>query len=259
MDIRKHNRIAWDRQVDCGNEWTVPVSETVVTAAKQGRWKIVLTPTKPVPRKWFPELMGLDVLCLASGGGQQAPILAAAGAHVTVLDNSPKQLEQDRFVAERDSLTITTVEGGMADLSAFPAGGFGLIVHPVSNSFVPDVRPVWKEAFRVLRPGGILLSGFPNPVRYLFDDELADRTGVLEVKHRLPYSEATDLPEEEKVRYAKEGLPLEFSHTLEDQLGGQLQAGLVITDLYEDFYGEEAKDTLTKYMPTFIATRAVRP
>jgi len=30
--------------------------------------------------------------CLASGGGQQGPVLAAAGAHVTVFDNSPRQL-----------------------------------------------------------------------------------------------------------------------------------------------------------------------
>ena len=81
----------------------------------------MLTNTKPVPRPWFSDLEGIDVLCLASGGGQQAPIFAAAGANVTVLDNSPRQLAQDRFVAERDSLDLKTVEGDMADLSMFPA------------------------------------------------------------------------------------------------------------------------------------------
>ena len=65
-----------------------------IEEARQGRWEIVLTPTKPVPRDWL-EVEGRHVLCLASGGGQQAPILAAAGATVTVLDNSPKQLERD--------------------------------------------------------------------------------------------------------------------------------------------------------------------
>src|SRR5688500_2989165 len=114
MDIQRYNRDAWDKEVERGNQWTVPVGPDVIEAARLGRWDVLLTDTKPVPKKWFPELAGLDVLCLASGGGQQAPVLAAAGANVTVLDNSPKQLAQDRLVAERDSLTLETVEGDMA-------------------------------------------------------------------------------------------------------------------------------------------------
>jgi len=257
-DVRSFNRSAWDRQVEDGNPWTVPVSTKEVQAARQGRWQILLTPSKPVPREWFPDLRGLDVLCLASGGGQQAPILAAAGATVTVLDNSPRQLARDRFVAERDSLSIVTVEGDMADLSTFEAGHFGLIVHPVSNCFVPRIRPVWAEAFRVLRHGGVLLAGFNNPVAYLFDFELAEQTGVLQAKHRLPYSDLESLPEEEVRRYLEQGEPLEFGHTLEDQIGGQLDAGFVITGFYEDGYGESSDDPLSAYMRTFIATRAIK-
>src|SRR5919202_2391108 len=109
MDTRDYNRSAWDYQVEHGNEWTVPVSAEGIAEARQGRWEVLLTETRPVPREWFPDLEGLDVLCLAAGGGQQAPILAAAGARVTVLDNSPKQLEQDRKVAERDALNLTTI------------------------------------------------------------------------------------------------------------------------------------------------------
>lgn len=259
MDIRKYNRTAWDRQVEQGNQWTVPVSQQLVEAAKQGRWHIILTPSRPVPREWFPELADLDVLCLASGGGQQAPILAAAGARVTVLDNSPRQLAQDRFVAERDSLVLTTVEGDMADLSIFSDESFGLIVHPVSNTFVPDVRPVWREAFRVLRHGGILLAGFSNPTIYLFDYDLAERTGVLQVRYTLPYSDEKDLSDEQKQGYIEDRVPFEFSHTLEDQIGGQLDAGFLLTGFFEDSWGDEVEDELTKYMPAFIATRAIKP
>ena len=168
-DILLYNRRTWDRQVQRGNPWTMPVSREAVARARNGDWSIVLTPTKPVPAEWFPPLVGLDVLCLASGGGQQGPILAAAGANVTVFDNSPAQLAQDRLVADRDGLMIETVQGDMADLRVFPDARFDLIVHPVSNVFVPDVKPVWREAFRVLKPGGVLLSGFMNPVHYLFD------------------------------------------------------------------------------------------
>lgn len=255
MDIRAYNRLAWNREVERGNKWTVPVSREVIAAARQGQWEIVLTPTKPVPRAWFPNLEGLEVLCLASGGGQQAPILAAAGAQVTVLDNSPRQLAQDRLVAERDALTIATVEGDMADLSMFADQSFDLIVHPVSNVFVPDIRPVWAEAFRVLRPGGMLLSGFTNPVIYIFDQELAER-GVFQVKYALPYSDLTSLAEEARQRYIEQEEPLEFGHTLEDQIGGQIDAGFVITGFFEDYAPEEA---FSNYMPTFIATRAIKP
>ncbi len=151
MDVLAHNRIACDDQVERGNRWTIPVSAAVLDAARQGRWEIVLTPNKPVPRTWFGELASAHVLCLASGGGQQAPVLAAAGATVTVLDNSPRQLEQDARIAREHGLSITTLLGDMAHLDALHDNSFDLVVHPVSNCFVPDVQPVWAEAFRVLR------------------------------------------------------------------------------------------------------------
>ena len=150
-DILDYNRHAWDRKVERGSPYTIPVAPEDVARARNGIWSLGLTPTKPVPVDWFPPLAGLDVLCLASGGGQQGPILAAAGANVTVFDNSPNQLAQDRTVADREGLAIETVQGDMADLSAFHDARFDLIFHPVSNVFAPDVKPVWKEAFRVLR------------------------------------------------------------------------------------------------------------
>ncbi len=255
MDVREFNRKAWDNEVAQGNPWTVPVGAEIIAAARQGEWQVVLTETRPVPHAWFPPLDGAEVLCLASGGGQQGPILAATGARVTVLDNSPRQLEQDRMVAEREGLTITTVEGDMRDLSAFADHRFDLIFHPVSNLFVPDIRPVWKEAFRVLRPGGVLLAGFLNPVTYVFDRVLADQ-GVLQVRFPLPYSDVASITEEERQQFFGPNAPLEWSHTLEDQIGGQLEAGFLLTGFYEDRHRE---GELAKYMPTYIATRAVRP
>lgn len=255
MDVRAYNRHAWDHQVGQGNRWTVPVSPEAIAAARRGDWTVVLTPTKPVPRGWFPPLAGLPVLCLASGGGQQAPTLAAAGAVVTSFDNSPMQLAQDRLVADRDGLPLTTVEGDMADLSAFAEGQFGLVFHPCSNGFVPDVRPVWREAFRVLRPGGVLLAGFANPALFLFDDAKQE-AGVLEVRHRAPYSDLTSLTAEERRRYVEKGEPLAFGHTLADQIGGQMDAGFVLAGLYED---ADPKHPLAAYLPTFLATRAVKP
>ena len=187
MDIREHNRIAWDKQVADDNEWTRPVSSEQIAAARRGEWSVVLTGYQPVPRSWFPaSLSGVNMLCLAGAGGQQGPIFAAAGANVTVFDNSPAQLEQDQRVAARDGLTIRTVEGDMRDLSVFADASFDLIFHPVSNVFVPEVRPVWRECQRVLRTGGTLLAGFMNPVEFVFDFDLKEDMGVLKVTYGLP-------------------------------------------------------------------------
>jgi 2-polyprenyl-3-methyl-5-hydroxy-6-metoxy-1,4-benzoquinol methylase len=100
--------------------WTVPVSPEEIARARRGDFSVLLTPKKAVPREWFPaQMKGSKVLCLASGGGQQSPIFAAAGADVTVLDNSPQQLARDQEVAAREGLSIQTVEGDMRDLGAF--------------------------------------------------------------------------------------------------------------------------------------------
>ncbi len=255
MDVRQFNRQAWDQQVAQGNTWTIPVSSEEVAAARRGEWKLVLTPTIPVPAAWYPPLSGADVLCLASGGGQQGPILAAAGAHVTVLDNSPAQLGQDRMVAERDGLEIRTVEGDMRDLSMFPDESFDLIFHPVSNIFCPEILPVWREAFRVLRKGGVLLSGFCNPVMFIFDFPALD-AGKLVVTRRIPYSDVESLTPEEICEFEKQGLPVEFSHTLDEQIGGQLAAGFLLAGFYEDI---DPTSVLGETLPTFIATRAIKP
>ena len=253
-DIRAYNRDAWDKEVSTGNPWTVPVSSEQIEEARAGRWSIVLTETKPIPASWFPPLAGADVMCLASGGGQQGPILAAVGARVTVFDNSPAQLGRDRLVADRDGLDLRTVEGDMRDLSAFADGSFDLIVHPVSNIFIPDVLPVWHEAHRVLRSGGVLLSGCLNPATYLFDRMLEEQ-GVLQVRFPLPYADISSMSEEERVRTIGADNAYEWSHTLTDLIGGQLDAGFTITDFYEDRH----KDLLlAQFTATYFATRAVR-
>jgi SAM-dependent methyltransferase len=256
MNLLEHQRRAWDRQVELGNGWTVPVGPEVIEAARRGEWSVLLTEQKPVPREWFPaEMDGLDVLCLASGGGQQGPTFAAAGARVAVLDNSPAQLAQDAAVAGREGLDLQTFEGDMADLSRFPDGSFDLVFHPVSNCFAPAVRPVWREAFRVLRRGGLLLAGFNSPAMFIFDLE-DERQDKLEVRYRLPYSDLESLDDEAREKVLASGRPLEFGHTLEDQIGGQLDAGFRLTALYEDRHRDLR---LAEFMPTYVATRAVKP
>jgi SAM-dependent methyltransferase len=251
-----HNRRAWDREVEQDNEWSRPVSPEVVAKARAGEWSIVLIGYEPVDPTWFPpDLAACDVLCLASGGGQQGPVLAAAGARVTVFDNSPRQLAQDEMVAEREGLDLRTVLGDARDLSAFADASFDLVVHPVSNLFIPDLAPVWQECHRVLRPGGTLLSGFVNPDTYLFDAHVLDTRGELVVRHRLPYSDLTHLEPGERERLWGAEAPLEYSHTLTEQIGGQIAAGFAITGWTE---APHQSDATAGWLPGYFATKAIR-
>ena len=186
MDIKQHNREAWNRLVEKGDRWTVPVSSEEVARAREGDWSIVLTPEKPVPRDWFGDL----------------------------------------------------------------------VVNPCSNCFIPDVLPMWRECYRVLAPGGVLITGFTNPVRYLFDDA-AYESEDFRIRYAIPYADSESLTPEEQLKLKSDGEPLQFGHSLEAQLGGQIAAGFVLTGLYEDGYGQA--DRLSKYLPTFMATRALRP
>lgn len=256
IDIEEHNRTAWDHEVERGNPWTLPVSCDDIARARSGDWRVVLTPARPVPRAWFGDVAGLRILCLASAGGQQAPVFAAAGAVVTVLDNSPRQLERDQDVAVREGLVLALELGSMSDLSRFADQSFDLVFHPVANVFVADVRPVWREAYRVLRPGGALLAGVCNPLSYLFDWALQESSGELSLRYSLPYSDVEHLPPEQLEARLEAGEPVEFGHTLTDQIGGQLEAGFVLTGFYEDV---DPENPLSDYTPTFIATRAEKP
>ncbi|MDH3493865.1 MAG: SAM-dependent methyltransferase, partial [Acidobacteriota bacterium] len=116
---------------------------------------------------------------------------------------------------------------------------------------------VWQEAYRVLRKGGSMLSGFHNPFLFIFDREKDEHEGRLEVKYSLPYSDLADLEKEVLDKYKANNEPLEYGHTLEQQIGGQIDAGFVIGGLFEDYWSDEATN-LNKYSPTFIATKALK-
>lgn len=249
MEYQEMNAKTIDRWIEEGWEWGKPVSHEACENARNGSWDVLLTPTKSVPHAWFGELRGKKVLGLASGGGQQIPIFAALGAECTVLDYSEKQLESERMVAQREGYSVRVIRADMTKPLPFSDDEFDLIFHPVSNCYVEEVKPIFRECFRVLKPGGVLLGGFDNGVNYIVNSDEKI------VANKLPFNPLKD-PEQMKL-LADDDDGVQFSHTLEEQIGGQLEAGFVLTDVYEDTNGTGHLHELN--IPTFWATRAVKP
>lgn len=237
-----------DRWAEAGWEWGTPIDHDTYERARSGEWSVVLTPNKPVPRTWFGELGEAAVLGLASGGGQQIPVLAAQGARCTVLDYSERQLASERLVSAREGYEVTLIRADMTRPFPFADASFDLIFHPVSNCYIHDVLPVWRECARVLKPGGALLAGLDTGINYVFDDE------ETRLARRLPFNPLED--EDLYQTSLRNDWGLQFSHTIEEQLGGQLAAGLRLTDIYHD---TNSRGPLRDHnVPSFFATRTVK-
>ena len=238
-----------DRWIREGWEWGKPISHECFDRAKNRGWDVLLTPTKPVPHEWLGELKGKRILGLACGGGQQMPVFAALGAICTVLDYSPLQLESERMVAEREGYDIRIIRGDMTKRLPFEDGEFDIIFHPVSNCYVEEVRPIWKECFRVLKPGGRLLAGTDHYINYIVDSE-EER-----IINSLPFNPLLN-PDQRKQLEAEDA-GMQFSHSLEEQIGGQLEAGFQLLALYEDTNGEGRLHEMN--IPTFLAMLSLKP
>lgn len=230
MNYQDLNAATIDRWVEEGWEWGIPICHEDYLRAASGDWSMLLTPTKPVPKTWFPALAGCRVLGLAAGGGQQMPIFAACGAVCTVLDYSVRQIESERMVAAREGYEIETLRADMTQPLPFADESFDLIFHPVSNCYIREVEPVWRECFRVLRPGGLLMAGLDNGLNFLFDGDESHVTGF------LPFDPL--LHEEQRLALEREDCGMQFSHSIWEQIGGQLRAGFRLLDVYDDTNGE---------------------
>ena len=254
-DAVQKNELAWDSIASSEQDWFPVVDIEQMARARSGQLKIHVTAQKSIPTDWLEPLEGRTILCLAGGGGQQAPLLAAAGGQVTVFDLSRRQLERDQEVADRESLQLRTVQGDMRDLSIFPSESFDLIINPCSVCYCPDVLPIWRECYRVTRPGGSLITGLINPINFLFD-EIKAAQGDFRVAHPIPYSDL-DLSPEQRETILGQQRPVRFGHRLADMLGGLPQVGFQIDGLYEDCWG--AGDKLSELIDLFLAVRATRP
>ena len=238
-----------DNWVEDGWEWGRPISHEEFEEAKEGNYRLLLTPIKPVPKEWIGDVSGKKILGLASGGGQQMPIFSALGAECTVLDYSDRQLESEEFVAKREKYSIKIVKADMTKRLPFEDGEFDMIFHPISNCYVEDVYHIWNECFRVLRSGGVLLSGTDHFINYMVDENEE------KIVNKLPFNPLKDEKLMEELLRTNSGV--QFSHSLEEQITGQLKAGFILKDLYEDTNGYGRLHEMN--IPTMLAMYSKKP
>jgi SAM-dependent methyltransferase len=216
---RDHNRRAWDALVRKKQRFTTPAPDDDV--------RDPLGSSDPLG--WLGgSVAGKRLLCLASGGGRQSAIYAAAGAEVTVVDLSPEMLAIDRQVAAERGLNIRAIEASMDDLSALADASFDIVLQPVSTCYLPDVLAVYREVARVTMPGGLYLSQHKQPTS--LQASVAPVPGGYEVTE--PYYRQGPLPPVTGSQHREEGT-LEFLHRWEELIGGLCRAGFVIEDLVE--------------------------
>lgn len=183
-------------------------------------------------------LAGRRVLCLAGGGGQQSAAFALLGAQVTVLDLSDVQLGKDRAAAAHYAVEVRTIQGDMRDLGGFADGAFDIVWHAHSLNFVPDPRPVFCEAARVLRSGGYYRLSYSNPFCHGMERERAEN-GCYRLC--LPYEDAEvrlpdprwDFVDGAGRQQAVVG-PREFRHKLSTVVNEAFAKGLQLVGFWED-------------------------
>jgi len=126
----------------------------------------------------------------------------------------------------------------LRDLSAFQDAEFDIVWHPYSINFVPDCRVVFKEAARVLRPGGLYYFMCANPFASGMSTRDWNGEGYV---IRQPYIQGAEItyPDEEWVfrdnPEARKEIrwPREYRHTLGDLLNGLVENKLVVIKAQE--------------------------
>ena len=239
-DIEHINRLAWNEEVLRGNYWSRIVDPEEIEKSKAGTPEIMVTPDAFVPLDWIKDSKNKKVLLLASGGGQQTPIMAAFGCDVTTVDQSEGQLGQDKIALERYNLDAELIRADVRETGLITES-FDYIINPVSFNFIEKLQPAYDEVYRLLKKDGIFIYGIANPILYTFDERIQERK--LKIKYTLPYSDTTSLSKRELQKRIDRKDTIEFSHTLDEIIGGLLKTGFVIEDFYSDKAASEPTDS----------------
>jgi SAM-dependent methyltransferase len=229
--IAATNEAHWEWAVKKGAGCTIPWLDLDACALREVDYGEVMSVPELMGGIWPPTLLdgvwGKDVLCLASGGGQQSAVFGLLGARVTVLDLTKGQLEGDRRAAAHYGYEVTTIQGDMRDLSCLADESLDLVYQGNSMAWVPDVREIYDGVVRILRSGGVYRVDFANPATEFIDLYNAwDGEGY---RITVPYAET------EWVEHPDDKGPdsLQFRHHMGDIFNELLAVGLSIEQVQD--------------------------
>lgn len=214
----------WKRKYNL--KWMRSISHADFCAVRNGKSMLTLTPIKRTPLEWYSDCAKKKVLGIAAGGGQQMPVFAALGAECTLIDISDFQLQSDFEVSQREGYDIFLIKGDMSEKLPFEDDTFDIVINPVSNHYIEDPAPLFKEIYRVLKKGGKFLAGLDNCFYWPINPK------TMKVQYKLPINPLKDKSLYEKLM--KEENAIQFSHFISEQIGGQLKAGFRLVDIYDD-------------------------
>ena len=232
-ELAHYNQARWEELAHARLEFTLPILDLTPATARR----------RLDPDGLLGEVQGKQVLCLATGGGQQSAMFGVLGAHVTVVDLAPTQLQRDREAAAHYGYPIRTLHGDMRDLAMLADQSFDLVYQAYSLNFVPKVEPVFREVARVLRPGGLYQMQWGNPFTQSVDDQAWDgETYLLHHPYVDGFETSTYYPtwdlEDEDGRWRQIASPREFRHALSTVVNTLVALGFVIIRMKEALSNE---------------------
>ncbi|MEK7078582.1 MAG: class I SAM-dependent methyltransferase [Patescibacteria group bacterium] len=221
------NKKWWEKMVkeECGftRPW-LKLDPDVIRKFANGQLKSVPVPLNDIfPASVLIGVKDKNVLCLASGGGQQSVIFGLLGAHVTIVDISKSQLAGDKKAAKHYGYEVTTIQADMSKLSTLDDKSFDLVYQAPSMGYIPDVGQVYSEVARVLRSGGLYRVDAQNPLSQFVDESSWDGKGY---RISVPYAVKKQLRTGNKE-------VIEFRHYLDDIFNGLIECGFAIERVQE--------------------------
>ncbi|ONI70958.1 SAM-dependent methyltransferase [Actinosynnema sp. ALI-1.44] len=178
------------------------------------------------------EVAGKDVVEIGCGSAPCARWLAGQGARVAALDLSAGMLRHAKHANDVTGITPMLIRAN-AERLPFAGASFDIACSAFGAvPFVSDVRTVFREVARVLRPGGRWVFAVTHPIRWIFPDDPgpAGLQVINSYFDRTPYVEVD-----------ADGRPTYVEHhrTLGDYVRALTGSGFAVEDLIEPEWPEE--------------------
>ncbi len=206
-----------------------------------------------IAREWFNnpsflvfigDLRGKLVLDAGCGEGYNTRLLARQGAHVTGVDISERMLELAREAERREPLGIRYVRTSYADLASFSDASFDVVVSFMAYMDGPRFDLAMREAFRILRPGGILAFSITHPCFITKGSQWLRNDQGVKIKWIVSnYFNPAGWVERWRFTEASPDVPPfaspRFDRTLSEYVTGIISAGFVLKRIEEPRPSEE--------------------